>query len=61
LLANHGALTFDRTPELAWYRFESLEHIAKIQYLAKTSGPVSPISEKEIAKLKSMSTDNLQH
>ena len=41
LLANHGAVTWADTAEMAWFRMESLEHYAKIMAIG-ASLPVPP-------------------
>ena len=51
LLANHGALTVGMSLEEAYYRMETLEHFAKITYLARMIGSEKPISPAKVDEL----------
>lgn len=51
LLANHGALTLGVDLLTAYHRMETLEHSARIVFLAMQLGNVNIISEKEVEKL----------
>ncbi|MCK4957526.1 MAG: class II aldolase/adducin family protein [Candidatus Cloacimonetes bacterium] len=52
LLANHGALTVGKDVLDSYYKMETVEHSAKIYYLAKQLGHINLISEKDVEKLK---------
>jgi len=43
-LANHGAVTVGATLDAAWIRMESLEHGARIIWVARTLGRVNELS-----------------
>ncbi len=51
LMKNHGALTVGKSLEEAYYRMESLEHAAKILFISKQLGGVSPLNEEDVKKL----------
>lgn len=51
LMANHGAVTFGPTVELAFWRMETLEHFAKIALVAKMLGREVQLSNDEVARL----------
>lgn len=52
LLANHGLLTFGRTPELAFSYAEAIEKIAKTIYVAKHLGKGLSIPTEELDRLR---------
>ncbi len=52
LLANHGAVTVGATLDAAWLRMESLEHGARIVWIARTLGRVSELSPEAAARLR---------
>lgn len=51
LLSNHGVLTVGTTLEEAYMKMESVEHFAKIYYLAQNLGNINYLSKKDIEKL----------
>lgn len=51
LLANHGALTLGKGVLNAYYKMETLEHAANIQFLAHQLGKVKKLSEEQINEL----------
>jgi len=54
IMDRHGALTLGRTLEEAYNRMETLEHTAKITHAARVLGPVQPLPEAEIEKLRAV-------
>ena len=52
LLANHGAVTVGATLDAAWIRMESLEHGARIVWIARTLGRVSELSPEAATRLR---------
>ena len=52
VMDRHGALTMGRTLEEAYNRLETLEHTAKITHAARALGPVTPLPEAEVEKLR---------
>lgn len=63
ILSRHGALSWGETPEEALVGMERIESSAKILYLAKTLGALSPLPDEEIKALhqlrKSLGEKNL--
>ncbi len=51
LLKNHGVLTLGRNMEEAFARMETVEHYARIIYIARNMGRPKPLANKEIARL----------
>jgi len=51
LLANHGAVTMGTTLEAAWIRMESLEHVARILFVARSLGRVNELTNDAVARL----------
>ena len=52
LLANHGALTWGRTPEQAWFRMESLESYARVTMYSKfILGRANELSPEQLAQI----------
>jgi len=60
LLQNHGAITFRRSLMESYYTMETLEHAAKIIFLAKTLGTPIPVPEHKIADLLKIKKDNFK-
>ncbi|HEY3358387.1 MAG TPA: class II aldolase/adducin family protein [Polyangia bacterium] len=54
IMDRHGALTLGRTLEEAYNRMETLEHTAKITHAARVLGPVAPLPEADIEKLRAV-------
>ena len=54
LLANHGALTWGATLWDAFDRMETVEHTAKILMSIQTIGGGMPLSDAQVAQLRSM-------
>jgi L-fuculose-phosphate aldolase len=53
LLANHGATTVGPTLEVAHQRMESLEHAARILFVARSLGTVNELSAADVMALRS--------
>jgi L-fuculose-phosphate aldolase len=51
LLANHGAVTCGPDLLTAYFRLETLEHVAKITLAAEMAGNPTLLSSREVAKL----------
>ncbi len=51
LLANHGVVTLGKTVLDAYHKMETVEHAAKIQFIAKQLGNVNTLSKKQSNKL----------
>ena len=51
LLANHGTLTIGKDVLNAYHKTETLEHFAKIAFIARTLGHVNVLGKKEVQKL----------
>jgi len=54
MMDRHGSVTLGQDLFQAYDRLESLEHTAKITWMARLLGPISPLPENEIQKLKRM-------
>jgi L-fuculose-phosphate aldolase len=52
LLANHGATTVGPTLEIAHQRMESLEHAARILFVARALGTVNELSAADVMALR---------
>jgi L-fuculose-phosphate aldolase len=51
LLERHGVLVLGRDLEETLSRFEQLEYVAQIAYLAQVKGPVKSLTREQIQKL----------
>ncbi len=51
LLANHGALTLGKSVFDAYNKMETLEHTARINFIAKQIGKINKLSKEEVGKL----------
>lgn len=51
LMERHGTVTLGEDVWQAYHRLESLEHTAKILYMARTLGPVEPLPAEEVERL----------
>ena len=51
LLSNHGAVTYGKDLETAYYRMETLEHFARISIVAKILGRERVLSEDDLRRL----------
>jgi L-fuculose-phosphate aldolase len=51
LLANHGAVTVGHSLLNAYHKMETVEHTAKIQFIAMQIGRVGEIDKKQVVKL----------
>ena len=51
LMANHGALTVGPDIYTAYYKMETMEHFAYIDWIARTLGQVNQLKEEELRKL----------
>jgi L-fuculose-phosphate aldolase len=51
LLANHGALTVGNNAMSAYYRMETVEHAAMIQFIADQLGKVRVLNKKQVGAL----------
>ncbi|NOZ00962.1 MAG: class II aldolase/adducin family protein [Deltaproteobacteria bacterium] len=54
MMDRHGSVTLGRDVMEAYDRLESLEHTARITYMARTLGAVRPLPDKEIQRLRAM-------
>lgn len=52
LLANHGVLTLGRTIEEAYFRMETVEHFARITYIAQNMDKLNPLDSDEVRRLE---------
>jgi L-fuculose-phosphate aldolase len=52
LLSRHGAMTVGRDVTDAYNKMEKLEHTARVVLAARLQGPVSPLPEVEVEKLR---------
>jgi L-fuculose-phosphate aldolase len=52
LLDRHGSLTLGPSLGVAYNRLESVEHTARITHAARCLGEVSPLSERQVEKLR---------
>ncbi|KAF0140671.1 MAG: L-fuculose-phosphate aldolase [Stygiobacter sp.] len=51
LLANHGVVTLGKTVIDAYHKMETVEHAAKIQFIAAQLGNVNTLNKKQTGKL----------
>ncbi len=51
LLANHGALTIGKDVLNAYHKMETLEHFAKIAFIAQQIGYVNTLNKEQVKKL----------
>ncbi|KAF0152427.1 MAG: class II aldolase/adducin family protein [Ignavibacteria bacterium] len=51
LLANHGVVTLGKTVLDAYHKMETVEHAAKIQFVAHQLGNVNTLSKRQCSKL----------
>lgn len=56
LLDRHGSLTMGKDLWAAYNRLESLEHVARILFLARNLGELIPLSAQEVARLRAAVT-----
>lgn len=54
LLANHGALTLGGDLYSAYYKMETIEHFAKISFIARTLGGERLLSREEVERLQGL-------
>lgn len=54
MMDRHGSVTLGRDVSEAYDRLESLEHTARITYMARSMGVIRPLPEDEVARLRSM-------
>ncbi|HVL69887.1 MAG TPA: class II aldolase/adducin family protein [Vicinamibacterales bacterium] len=54
LLANHGALTLGSDVFAAYYKMETIEHFAKISFVARMLGGERLLSRDEVARLQGL-------
>jgi L-fuculose-phosphate aldolase len=54
LLANHGALTVGTDVFNAYYKMETLEHVAQIVFIAKQLGNLNILSAEQVQKLTAL-------
>jgi L-fuculose-phosphate aldolase len=52
VMDRHGALALGRTLEEAYNRLETLEHTATVTHAARVLGPVTPLAERDVEKLR---------
>jgi L-fuculose-phosphate aldolase len=58
ILKNHGVLTLGRDMREAYYRMETVEHLAKITYIAKRAGKIDFLEKKEVERLRKIRHDS---
>jgi L-fuculose-phosphate aldolase len=51
LLANHGALTIGKDVMNAYHKMETIEHFAKIAFIAQQLGFVNTLNKEQVSKL----------
>ncbi len=51
LLANHGALTVGTDVYSTYYKMETMEHYAHINWMARALGRVNPLGDEDLQKL----------
>ncbi len=56
LLKNHGLVTIGRDLDEAFNRMETVEHFARIFYLARSLGNVDTLARQDVEKLKTLRT-----
>jgi L-fuculose-phosphate aldolase len=54
LLANHGAVTCCKTVMTAYYKMETIEHFAKISFVARQLGGENLLSRDEVERLQGL-------
>lgn len=54
MMDRHGSVTLGADPFEAYDRLESLEHTARITWLARSMGPVHPLPAAEVDRLRAM-------
>ena len=54
LLANHGAVTCGKDVPSAYYKMETIEHFAKISFVARMLGRENLISREEVERLQGL-------
>lgn len=54
ILENHGAVTFGKSPDDAYFKMEKLEHAAKIIFLAKQIGKPNKLPDEVVKRLYDM-------
>ena len=59
LLANHGVVTLGESALQAYYRMETVEHAAKIQYLAQSLGQPLALSRQQLEQIKRAEKEKL--
>ena len=57
MLERHGSLTIGRDVFEAYDRLESLEHAARITWMARLAGPVKPLPADEVGRLRAMAAE----
>jgi len=58
LLANHGAVAYGANLYDAYFKMEKVEHAAQITFIAHMLGGPRPLSEDDVAKLRSASVQS---
>mgnify|MGYP001550926461 CR=1 FL=1 len=56
ILTRHGSVTLGKTMQEAFCRLEIIEHVAKVTAVARSMGKVSPLPQKEIDRLKKLTS-----
>lgn len=57
MMARHGSVCVGPDLATAYDRLESLEHTARITFIARSLGPVRPLDPIEVARLRAMAGD----
>jgi L-fuculose-phosphate aldolase len=54
LLKNHGVMTVGDSVLNAYHKLETVEHFARISFIARHLGSVSPLAREEVSKLQAL-------
>jgi len=57
LLSRHGAMTVGREVMDAYNKMEKLEHTARVVLAARLQGPLPPLPEAEVEKLRRLGAE----
>lgn len=60
MLKNHGVLTIGKDLEEAYHRMETVEHFAKILYIAQGSGTIGHLDDSEVKRLEKIREATIQ-
>lgn len=54
VLKNHGLVTIGENLEIAFYRTEKVEHLAKVVFIAKLLGKIDYLTEEQVSELRTL-------